>query len=107
MGKGFAVNVMVIFVLFIFILLFIVGLSGNYHPTGTGIGDILGGFFSSIAQTFSEFFVVTNTLIWTALFFATEGVFVYVYYKLGVFIFHHLPEMRGWVKTAQKWFKRY
>lgn len=105
--RGFAVTVMIMFVLFIFILLFIVGISGNYHPASGGIGDVVGGFFGAIAQTFSEFFVVTNTLIWTALFFATEGVFIYVYYRLGVFIFKHIPEMQVWMKTAQKWFKKY
>jgi hypothetical protein len=97
---------MIAFVLFIFILLLFIGVSGNYKPASAGIGDVIGGFFTAVSKTFSQFFVVTNTLIFTALFFATEALFVYVYYKIGVFIFRHLPELQGWVNQARVWFKR-
>lgn len=97
---------MIAFVLFIFILLLLVGVSGNYHPAGSGIGDVIGGFFGAIAKTFSDFFIITNTLIWTSLFFATEGVFIYVYYKLGMAVFHHIPEMQGWLNQAKRWFNK-
>lgn len=106
MAKGFAVTIMIAFVAFIFLLLLIVGISGNYSPAGTGIGDVIGGFFTALTKTFSQFIVVTNTLIFSALFFATEAVFIYVYYKLGMAVFHHIPQMQGWLRQAKGWFNR-
>jgi len=105
--KGVAVNVIIGIVLFVFLMLFLVGISGNYKPASAGIGDVIGAFFGAIAQTFGEFAVVTNTLLFATIFFAVEGIFIFVYVKIGLTIFKHIPEAQALLKQGQKWFNRY
>lgn len=106
MSKGFAVTAIIAFVLVVFFLLLVVGIAGNWKPVS---GDIFGiiTFFNAIRDTFGNFITVTNTLLWTMLFFATEGIFLYAYYKIARLIWVHVPQFQAWFKKSKDWFSRY
>lgn len=106
MSKGFAVSAILSIIFAVFAMLFIIGIAGNWKPLPS---DVLGvmSFFEAVKVTFGEFISITNLMMWTMIFFAVQGIFLYVYYKLGRFLFVRIPEMRSWYEQFHRWFKRY
>jgi hypothetical protein len=106
MGKGFVVSTFLIIIVIVFLLMFIVGIAGNWKPVA---GDIFGviSFFTAVKATFGEFISVTSLITWTMIFFAVEGLFLFAYYKIARFIWVRIPEMQAWFENTKKWFNRY
>ena len=101
--KGFASLIVIVF-LVIFVLMFVVGIAGNWSPVA---GDVFGiiSFFDAVKATFGEFVAISNLMLWTFIFFSVEGVFLYAYYRLGRFIFVNIPMLQGWYRRAQEFVK--
>jgi hypothetical protein len=105
--KGFAATAIIVVVVAVFIFMFIMGISGNYHPKSNSIGDVIGGFFGAIAETFGSFIAIANLMLWTMIFFAVQGIFLYGYYKIAQFIWKRVPEFNQWFEQTKNWFKKY
>jgi hypothetical protein len=98
------VSIILIVVVVIFLLLFVMGISGNWNPVA---GDILGifTFFNAVRDTITETLTVGNLMVWSLIFFAVQGVFIYAYYRLGRFIFVHIPQLQRWFNQAKEFMK--
>jgi hypothetical protein len=100
--RGFAVTAIIAVILVIFVMLFIIGISGNWKPVQ---GDVLGimSFFTAVSVTFGEFISVTNLMMWTMIFFAVQGVFLYIYYKIARLLWVRVPEFQKWYEQTKAW----
>jgi len=106
MTKGFAgVTIIIMAFLVIFVLLFIVGIAGNWTPIQ---GDVLGviSFFTAITTTVNEFITITNLLVWSMIFMVVQGLFLFAYYQIGRFLYVRIPEFQRWFDKTKRLLSR-
>jgi hypothetical protein len=114
MSKGITgLLVMFVAIIFVFVILFVFGVAGNYgHRKVTGFSFFgiqvsdplgLGAFFYALSDTVTEFTTMANLLIWTLMFFIVQGIFLYAYYMVAKVIWVHIPQFQKWFAQAKVW----
>lgn len=108
MSKGVGVTTLLIVVLFFIFLLMLAGFSMNWdsavkaNTSPLGV-NVLGAVFSDIAFTFGNSFTLINTVMWLGIFFGVQGIFIFVYVKLGQLILVHVPDIQKAINNAKRW----
>ena len=103
--KGFAVTAIIAVILVIFFMLFIIGIAGNWKPVPNDVLGIM-SFFNTVSITFKNIISITNLLMWTMIFFAVEGGFLYVYYKVARLLWVRIPEFQKWYEQTKAWVEK-
>ena len=96
------VNIFIIIGIVALVLLLLTGIASNWSPVS---GDVFGvfTFFNALATTMTEMITVSNVVLFTTLFFVTQGIFLYAYYKIGRFVWVRVPEVRKWFDNTKNW----